>query len=184
MTKQSDLTNLKNWLTGAWGNVAMVEYPYPANFLMNLPAWPIKVTESLTSFSLQKLMFGTQTFQAKIMGNSVFSYVWEVIAQYPYLLPHTPYLLPLTAGILSYLSSVQQYLINKPQENIRKPMIAISTLKYLRVLGNMGELTGLEIWESWQVWWDSRWFHYLYTVCNEIYQHGWKLNSLHVCVRS
>mgnify|MGYP001793564122 CR=1 FL=1 len=44
MTAPSDLQNLKNWITGAWSNIAMVEYPYPANFIQNLPAWPIKVS--------------------------------------------------------------------------------------------------------------------------------------------
>lgn len=43
VNKDSDVTSLKSWLAGAWGNVAMVEYPYPANFIQNLPAWPIKV---------------------------------------------------------------------------------------------------------------------------------------------
>lgn len=39
----SDLSALKGWIKGAWGNVVMVEYPYPANFIQNLPAWPVKV---------------------------------------------------------------------------------------------------------------------------------------------
>lgn len=42
METTDDLQALKSWITGAWGNIAMVEYPYPANFLQNLPAWPIK----------------------------------------------------------------------------------------------------------------------------------------------
>lgn len=44
METTDDLQALKSWITGAWGNIAMVEYPYPANFLQNLPAWPIKVS--------------------------------------------------------------------------------------------------------------------------------------------
>lgn len=44
MNDEKNLTSLKQWLTGAWSNIAMVEYPYPANFLQNLPAWPIKAS--------------------------------------------------------------------------------------------------------------------------------------------
>ena len=44
---EGDLGSLKGWLTGAWGNIVMVEYPYPANFLQNLPAWPVKVRITL-----------------------------------------------------------------------------------------------------------------------------------------
>ena len=35
--------NLKAWLSDAYGNIAMANYPYSANFLNPLPAWPVKV---------------------------------------------------------------------------------------------------------------------------------------------
>lgn len=38
-----DIVALKEWLSDIWTNLAMVNYPYPANFLAPLPAYPIKV---------------------------------------------------------------------------------------------------------------------------------------------
>lgn len=32
---------LVSWMENAFGNMAMIDYPYPANFLMPVPAWPI-----------------------------------------------------------------------------------------------------------------------------------------------
>ena len=43
LQKAEDVGILKSWLTDVWGNLAMVDYPYAANFLAPLPAWPIKV---------------------------------------------------------------------------------------------------------------------------------------------
>ncbi|PVD34456.1 hypothetical protein C0Q70_05730 [Pomacea canaliculata] len=37
-----DLEDLMNWLVDIYGNLAMVDYPYPASFLEPLPAWPVK----------------------------------------------------------------------------------------------------------------------------------------------
>ncbi|XP_071949074.1 lysosomal Pro-X carboxypeptidase-like [Antedon mediterranea] len=38
---QEDANSVKDWIKGTWFNLAMVNYPYPANFLAPLPAWPI-----------------------------------------------------------------------------------------------------------------------------------------------
>ncbi|OBS78167.1 hypothetical protein A6R68_19446 [Neotoma lepida] len=38
-----DIPNLREWMAETWVNLAMVNYPYEANFLQPLPAWPIKV---------------------------------------------------------------------------------------------------------------------------------------------
>ncbi|XP_074996287.1 lysosomal Pro-X carboxypeptidase isoform X3 [Calonectris borealis] len=37
-----DAAMLKNWLSETWINLAMVNYPYKADFLQPLPAWPIQ----------------------------------------------------------------------------------------------------------------------------------------------
>lgn len=40
---EEDTDILKQWLTDVWTNIAMVNYPYAADFLAPLPAYPIKV---------------------------------------------------------------------------------------------------------------------------------------------
>lgn len=51
--------NLKAWLSDAYGNIAMANYPYPANFLNPLPAWPVKaMCESMIN-SFQEAEFST-----------------------------------------------------------------------------------------------------------------------------
>lgn len=42
MTKKN-VTKLKNWASELYVNLAMINYPYPANFLTPLPANPVKV---------------------------------------------------------------------------------------------------------------------------------------------
>lgn len=63
MTTTKDMNALKGWLTGAWSNIAMVEYPYPANFLQNLPAWPIKVNQTRAIIS-----WFTQISSTRVIG--------------------------------------------------------------------------------------------------------------------
>ena len=43
---QANVTALKDWLNDIYGNLAMVDYPYAANFLSPVPAWPVKVRET------------------------------------------------------------------------------------------------------------------------------------------
>jgi hypothetical protein len=38
-----DIATLKNWLEQMYGFLGMANYPYPANFLQDLPANPVKV---------------------------------------------------------------------------------------------------------------------------------------------
>nr|XP_023695229.1 lysosomal Pro-X carboxypeptidase [Paramormyrops kingsleyae] len=41
--KKQDMQMFKAWLQETWVNLAMVNYPYEANFLQPLPRWPIQV---------------------------------------------------------------------------------------------------------------------------------------------
>ncbi|XP_076833256.1 lysosomal Pro-X carboxypeptidase [Brachyhypopomus gauderio] len=41
--KSQDVGDFKAWLQETWVNLAMVDYPYEANFLQHLPRWPVKV---------------------------------------------------------------------------------------------------------------------------------------------
>lgn len=46
----SNATDLISWLSDVYGNLAMVDYPYAANFLNPVPAWPVKVNTEQTGF--------------------------------------------------------------------------------------------------------------------------------------
>uniref|UniRef100_A0A6Q2WZW4 Lysosomal Pro-X carboxypeptidase n=1 Tax=Esox lucius TaxID=8010 RepID=A0A6Q2WZW4_ESOLU len=41
--KKTDVAGFKAWLQETWVNLAMVDYPYEANFLQPLPRWPVQV---------------------------------------------------------------------------------------------------------------------------------------------
>jgi len=43
LTNDNDVLKLKDWIAELYVNLAMINYPYPANFLSPLPAYPIKV---------------------------------------------------------------------------------------------------------------------------------------------
>lgn len=45
LKNKNDAVSFKNWLQETWVNLAMVDYPYEANFLQPLPRWPIQVYE-------------------------------------------------------------------------------------------------------------------------------------------
>lgn len=42
ITNEAEFELFKYWLNNAWTNLAMINYPYPANFLEPLPAWPVQ----------------------------------------------------------------------------------------------------------------------------------------------
>lgn len=59
LTSMKNISDLKDWLYNTYGNLAMVDYPYPATFLEPLPGWPIKEVCSHLSDSVaspQQLM--------------------------------------------------------------------------------------------------------------------------------
>jgi len=67
---EEDTDILKQWLTDVWTNIAMVNYPYAADFLAPLPAYPIKaVCEHLTNSSLDDQSLLVELFN----GVSVYS---------------------------------------------------------------------------------------------------------------
>jgi lysosomal Pro-X carboxypeptidase len=39
-----DVKELKSWLSDVYTNLAMINYPYPSNFLVPVPANPISVS--------------------------------------------------------------------------------------------------------------------------------------------
>ncbi|XP_043846796.1 lysosomal Pro-X carboxypeptidase [Dromiciops gliroides] len=65
LRSQTDIIMLKSWLTETWVNLAMVDYPYSSDFLMPLPAWPIKeVCKYLTDPSASDKILVQNIFQA------------------------------------------------------------------------------------------------------------------------
>lgn len=47
----ADVSSFQAFLADTYVNFAMVDYPYPANFLADLPAWPITVKTMFFFFS-------------------------------------------------------------------------------------------------------------------------------------
>uniref|UniRef100_A0A3Q0TFM0 Lysosomal Pro-X carboxypeptidase n=1 Tax=Amphilophus citrinellus TaxID=61819 RepID=A0A3Q0TFM0_AMPCI len=50
LKNKNDIFTFKSWLQETWVNLAMVDYPYEANFLQPLPRWPIQVVCKYLSF--------------------------------------------------------------------------------------------------------------------------------------
>lgn len=51
LQSKNDVFGFKSWLQETWVNLAMVDYPYEADFLQPLPPWPIQVVCKYLSFS-------------------------------------------------------------------------------------------------------------------------------------
>lgn len=72
LKNKNDVANFKNWLQETWVNLAMVDYPYEANFLQPLPQWPIQaVCKYLTmdSTASDKLLLHGVSQAAKVYYN-------------------------------------------------------------------------------------------------------------------
>ncbi|XP_054649363.1 lysosomal Pro-X carboxypeptidase isoform X1 [Dunckerocampus dactyliophorus] len=50
LKSEKDAADFKSWLQETWVNLAMVDYPYEANFLQPLPRWPIQAVCKHLSF--------------------------------------------------------------------------------------------------------------------------------------
>lgn len=50
LKNKNDAVGFKSWLQETWVNLAMVDYPYKANFLQPLPRWPIQVACKYLAF--------------------------------------------------------------------------------------------------------------------------------------
>uniref|UniRef100_T1JCH1 Lysosomal Pro-X carboxypeptidase n=1 Tax=Strigamia maritima TaxID=126957 RepID=T1JCH1_STRMM len=64
-----DLLNLKNWLVKTYTYLAMMNYPYPTDFMANLPGWPVEeVCKQLLNSSMEK----EQLLKSLFAGVSIF----------------------------------------------------------------------------------------------------------------
>ncbi|KAJ0063645.1 hypothetical protein NL108_004491 [Boleophthalmus pectinirostris] len=72
LKNKNDVMNFKNWLQETWVNLAMVDYPYEANFLQPLPRWPIQVVckyLTMDSTASDKLLLRGVSQAAKVYYN-------------------------------------------------------------------------------------------------------------------
>jgi lysosomal Pro-X carboxypeptidase len=64
---------LKNWLLDMYGNMAMVDYPYPTSFLADLPAFPARVfCSNVTSPSFKTINDDEDIVKRIVKGTNVF----------------------------------------------------------------------------------------------------------------
>lgn len=52
LTNDNDVSTLKDWVSELYVNLAMINYPYPANFLTPLPGNPVKVSVILFKYTI------------------------------------------------------------------------------------------------------------------------------------
>jgi lysosomal Pro-X carboxypeptidase len=72
-TPLKSIDELKNWLVDMYGNIAMVDYPYPTSFLAELPAYPARVfCANVTSSALKTSNDDTDIVQRIVKGTNVF----------------------------------------------------------------------------------------------------------------
>lgn len=64
---------LKDWLLDMYGNIAMVDYPYPTSFLADLPAFPARVfCTNVTSSPFRRIKDDEDVVKRIVKGTNVF----------------------------------------------------------------------------------------------------------------